>query len=116
MVMDVDSCPDKDLPFLNPVWVRHHFHKRFVASMVVEYAKTSEGWVPVSVGSAWFILDAPPPTSVVVVQLVDCHYHKGDKDYCVFYSFASVLFFLGLTKESELVQMADNVLEHRDHQ
>jgi hypothetical protein len=86
------ECPGKDIPFLNLLWVQHHFHDKFVA-MVKEYGKASEGWVPVLVGSAWFIMDAPSPTSSVVPSVI-CHYPQGDKNYCMFYSFASTHFLL----------------------
>jgi hypothetical protein len=51
--MGDDERPGKEILFLNPLWVKHHFHEKFVA-MVKEYGKASEKWVPVPVGSARF--------------------------------------------------------------
>jgi hypothetical protein len=112
--MGDDQRPGKELSFLNPLWVQHHFHEKFVA-MVKEYGKASERYVPVPVGSARFEFDAPPPISSVVPS-VACHYPQGDKNFCMFYSFASALFFIGLEEESEQVRMAGHGLEYQDRQ
>ena len=102
----------KPISFLNPQWIRYNFHPRFV-SMVTAYAEHSNAWVPVPVGCAKFFEDAPPPYDSIV-HSVQCHYPQGNKEYCLFYSFASALFHLGFKTNSEMVRMAAHGLEHSD--
>jgi hypothetical protein len=107
-----DGGKGTEVPLLNPMWVRMHFHENFVA-MVMAYAEKSSQYVPVPVGSARFMYDAPPPPSVNVSWL-SLHYPQGDRAYCLFYSFASVLFYLGFDAQSEIVRMAGHKSEHKD--
>jgi hypothetical protein len=92
--------------------VRYHFNEKFVA-IVESYGDSSNAWVPVPVGNARITTASSPPPSAIA-HLVECHYHQGNKNLCLFYSFASALFHLGYVKESEQVRMAGHGLEHHD--
>jgi hypothetical protein len=101
-----------EIPLINPMWVNLHFHEKFVA-IVVAFAAKSDAWVPVPCGSARSCGNALPPQTLIL-ESVFCHYHQGDQEYCMFYSFASALFHLGFYVESEEVRMAGHKLEYKD--
>jgi hypothetical protein len=97
--------------FLNPEWIKYHFHEKFVAA-VMAYSFTSDKFVDVPVGSARDE-DCDPPLRSNVPEVL-CHYPQGDRDYCMSYSFASALWYLGFQQESELVRMQSHTLEAWD--
>ena len=99
------------IEIINHAWVKYHFHEKFVAA-VMAYSLTSNKFVDVPVGSARNEDCDPPLRSNVTAVL--CHYPQGDKDYCMSYSFASALWYLGFQQESELVRMQSHTLEAWD--
>jgi hypothetical protein len=105
-----DGSQGETVPWLNPEWVKLHFHEKFLAA-VRAYENDDRGFVPVPVGMARTILDIPPPMSSIV-HSVRCHYHQGTKAFCIFYSFASALSYIGYHKESERVRLESIKYEH----
>ncbi len=94
------------VPFINPAWIKYHFHEKFV-SAVRAYSYTSNKFVDVPIGSARDEAaenEAKDPPLRANVDDVLCHYLQLDNDYCMAFSFASALWYLGLQKESELVR------------
>ena len=106
-----DPSGGEEIKFINPAWIRYHFDEKFVAA-VVEFANVSNKWVEVPIGCSRGP-DVFPPLLCRVWSL-ECHYPQGDKDYCMFYSFASALYYKGWHKESEKLRMAAHVLENKD--
>jgi len=102
------------IPFLNPAWVTYHFHEKCVAA-VKEYASTCNEFVDVPVGSGREgFLDEPDPPIRAIVTEIHIHYEQESKDYCMFYSFASALWYLGFCFESELVRIDSHSMEFGD--
>jgi hypothetical protein len=101
--------PSLTVSWLNPTWVSHHFDEKFVALVRAEGRITNK-FVPVPVGSSRDIQDCPPPLSAID-PMVHCHYLQGDRELCLFYSFASALFHLGLENESESIRMVGHSME-----
>jgi hypothetical protein len=106
------SDPSGELvPFINPDWIEYHFHEKFV-SAVKAFGNVSNKWVEVPIGSARNAEDMPPMADIV--KNIPCHYKQGNKDYCMFYSFASAMYYLGFQKESESLRLVASQLEYRD--
>ncbi len=112
MVKTAKGTNGKLLPLLNPMWIRHHFHEKFVA-IVVAYGRDSNSWIDVPLGSSRGGKDPEPP-STSVVQGLRCKYQQEDNETCLFFSFASALFYLGLKEDSERVRKAGHQMEHLD--
>jgi hypothetical protein len=57
--------------FINPEWIKYHFHEKFV-SAVMAFGQVSNKWVEVPIGSARNAEDMPPLGSIV--HSIPCHY------------------------------------------
>jgi hypothetical protein len=90
--------------------VKHHFDENSAALVIAEH-QVSTSWVPVPVGSSRELFEYPPPP-VAIDAFMDCHYTQGNRELCLFYSFASALHHLGFAKELEELRMAGHDLEH----
>ena len=112
MMKTPDGSAGTEIPFLNPMWIQHHFHEKFVA-IVVAYGNTSTAWVPVPVGGSRGTNGVAPPHTAIMDTIL-CHYQQNDQEKCMFFSFASALHHLGLVVESEHVRQAGDLFEHCD--
>jgi hypothetical protein len=92
MLKTKDGTDGKVLQFVNPVWVDHHFHEKFVA-IVRASAADSAGWITVPIGSSCGGKDPKPPKNCIV-QGVRCCFLQEEYNTCLFFSFASALFSL----------------------
>jgi hypothetical protein len=79
---------------------------------VMAYSFTSNKFVNVPVGSTRNEAKDPPLRANVTAVL--CHYLQFDNDYCMAYSFALALRYLGFHDKSELVRMGAYRLEAWD--
>ena len=61
IINTLDGTKGELLEFLNLMWVKHHFHKKFVVSMVA-IATNFHAWVTVPVGSLRSGKYAHPPS------------------------------------------------------
>ena len=89
MIKTEDGTNGKVLDFVNPMWVNHHFHEKFVA-MVTAFTAESNGWMTVPIGSTCGGKDPNPPHTCVV-QGVRCHFLQEEYKTYLFFSFASAL-------------------------
>ena len=79
MVNKEDGTNGEVLKLLNPMWVNHHFHEKFVV-IVVAYAKNSHAWVTAPVGSLrGGRKDAQSPGKCIVLGVI-CHYLQHDQE------------------------------------
>ena len=60
-----DGTNGRVLTFVNPAWVNHHFHEKFVA-IVKAYACDSKAWITVPIGSSRGGKDPFPPYNCLV--------------------------------------------------
>jgi hypothetical protein len=89
---------------LNPEWVADMFEKEFFGFVRVQTPK----WISIPMGNS---RNETAPKDLLTT--VPCAYEQGKKNFCLFYSLASALHYVGYVQEAKLLaqqaEAADNL-------